>query len=886
MSDTPRPRRVFRIPFSRTALRAGVDDELRFHIEGRIEELMSKGLSRADAEREARRRFGDVGVIGRELEVIDRQAMRRLSLRERLAALAFDARYALRGMARRPLYTAIVVVTLALGIGANTAIFSLVNAVLLHPLPTPGLDRLVVIREDIRGLNLLDAQLSPGETVDLFARRDLFPTAAAQSGGSMNLTGQGEPQRVAVVRTFGDYFGLFAVRPFLGRFYRPEASNDLGTRVAVASYGFWQQVLGGDEHALGRSLELDGVKFEIVGVLPADFQYPRGVQLYTPFLLDPAWLTLERRNSLNMTVIARPRDGLSAEQLATGLRMEVRRWHDRFPGYDTAGQFVLHATPFVAYLAGDLRGVLLALMGAVALVLLIACANVGSLQLVLAARRAKEIAVRAALGAGRATIVRWLLVESLVLAVAGGALGLGIGVVILRLVTRLNAAEYRLLTNVHLDARVLAFTSIVVVVAALLFGVIPAVRAARVDLQDALKDSARGSSLSIARHRFLQGSVVVQVALTLMLLLASALTVRSLARVLDLDPGFRPAHVMTMQLTLPRTRYPSNASHIAFYNTLIDRLRAIPGLESAGLASYLPFDGGTDSSPFELPGRPPAPNEPARHANTEVIAGDYFRAMGIPVLRGRTFTAADGEGAEGVIVDEYLAKSFFPNEDPIGKAIIHNNRATIIGVVRSVSQEYLGQEPHPTVYHFYPQSPWLSFTTAVVRSSLPDEQVAALARGALRAIDPQLPVFDIKSMPERISASLTPRRLAMYVLLGFAALSLALSVLGIYGVISYSTAQRTQEIGIRMALGANPSDVTRMVLRDAMVLAVVGVVAGGLLFLGVGRVLASFLYGIGPRDPLTIALGVVVLAGVALVAAYVPARRAARVDPLVALRGE
>ena len=886
MSDAPRRRRVFRIPFSRSALRTGVDDELRFHIEERIEELMSKGLSRADAEREVRRRFGDVHVIERELEVIDRQTMRRRSIRDQLSALAFDARYALRGMARRPLYTAIVVVTLALGIGANTAIFSLVNAVLLHPLPTPGLDRLVVIREDILGLNMRDAQLSPGETVDLFARRDLFAAVAAQSGGSMNLTGQGEPQRVAVVRTFGDYFGLFAVRPYLGRVYRPDASSEPGTRVAVASYGFWQQMLGGDQRAVGRSVELDGVKFDVIGVLPPDFQYPRSVQLYMPFLLDPAWLTPERRNSLNMTVIARPHDALSPEQVATGLRLEVLRWHDRYSGYDIAGQFVLHATPFVAYLAGDLRAVLLALMGAVALVLLIACANVGSLQLVLAARRAKEIAVRAALGAGRATIVRWLLVESLVLAVAGGILGIGVGVVILRLVTRLNAAQYGLLTNADLDGRVLAFTSGVVIVAALLFGVVPAIRAARVDLQDALKDSARGSSLSFGRHRFLQVSVVVQVALTLMLLLASALTVRSLARVLDLDPGFRPARVTTMQLTLPRTRYANNAARIAFYNTLIDRLRALPGLESVGLASYLPFNGGTDSSPFELPGRPPSPNEPARHANTEVIAGDYFRAMGIPVLRGRTFTAADADGAEGVIVDEYLAKSFFGNEDPIGKAIIHNNRATIIGVVRSVTQEYLGQAPHPTIYHYYPQSPWLNFATTVVRSSLPDEQVAALARNAIRELDPQLPVFDIKTMSERVSASLTPRRLAMYVLLGFAALSLALSVLGIYGVISYSTAQRTQEIGIRMALGANPHDVTRMVLRDAMILAVIGVAAGGLLFLGVGRVLASVLYGIGPRDPLTIALGIVALASVAFVASYVPARRAARVDPLVALRGE
>ena len=885
-SPEPRRRRVFRIPFSQRALHDDVDTELRFHIEGRIEELMSKGLSREEAEREARRRFGDVAHVERELEAIDRAKLRRQSLVERVGEIATDLRYVLRGMARRPLYTAIVVVTLALSVGANTAIFSLVNAVLMHPVPTPGLGRLVVIQEDILGLNLLNAELSPAEALDLFGRRDIFSAVAAEAGSSVNLTGQGEPQRVAIVRTLGDFFAVFAVRPKLGRFYRPDDSSPGSPNVVVVSYGFWQQMLGADPRAVGRSLELNGTKFTIVGVLPADFQYPRSAQLYSPFVVDPSWLTPERRNSLTMTVVARQRDQLTPEQLASALHMEVLRWHERFPGYDTGGKFVLHATPFVSYLAGDLRPVLVALMGAVALVLLIACANVVSLQLVLAARRAKEIAVRAALGARRGRIVRWLLVESLVLAIGGGVVGLVVGVAILRLITRLNASQYRLLTGARLDARVLLFTASVVVATSLLFGLAPALRASRVDLQDALKDSARGSSMAPGRHRFLQAAVVVQVALTLMLLLASALTVRSLARVLEIDPGFRAAQATTMQLSLSGSRYSSNAARIGFFNTLLDRLKGTPGLESAGIVAYLPFNGGTDSSPFELPGRAVQPNEPARHANTEVVAGDYFRAMGIPLLRGRIFAPADAQGDEHVIIDEYLAKSFFSNEDPIGKQIVHNNRATIIGVVGSVAVEYLGQSPHPMIYHYWPQNPWLGRATAVIRSTMPNATVTALARSVVRDLDPQLPVFDVRSMPERISASLTPRRLAMYVLVGFAALSLALSVLGIYGVISYSTAQRTQEIGIRMALGANPRDVTRMVLRDAMILTAVGVVAGGLLFLGVGRVLASVLYGIGPRDPLTIATGVVVLAGVALVASYVPARRAARIDPLVALRGE
>jgi putative ABC transport system permease protein len=879
-------RRVFRVPFSRLGLRRDVDAELRFHIEGRIEELMSKDLSRDEAEREARARFGDIDRIESEVRSIDRVTRRRQSWREHVAAIAFDVRYALRGMARRPLYTLIVVLTLALGIGANTAIFSLVDAVLLHPLPTPGLDRLVVIQEDLLALNLIDAQLSPGEALDLFARKDLFPAASAYAGWSVNLTGPGEPQRIAGIRTLGDFFGVFGVRPYLGRLYRPEDSRPGSPHGVVLSYAFWQHLLGGDPKVLGRSIDIDGGKIQVVGVLPANFQYPRSAQIYVPFELDPRWLTNDARKSLFMTVVARPRNGLSGEQLATALQLEVGRWRGQYSeGYDPK-TFVLHARPFVNYLAGDLRPVLLALTGAVTLVLLIACANVGSLQLVLAGRRAKEIAVRFALGAGRSTILRWLFAETLVLAIAGGVLGIGIGAVILRFVTRLNASQYLLLAGVHLDWRVLGFTAGVVLGAALLFGVFPALRASRVDLQDTLKDSARGSSMALGRHRFLQGSVVVQVALTLMLLLASALTVRSLARVLQVDPGFRAAQLTTMRITLPGARYGSNAARSAFYDALIERLRAIPGVESVGLVAYLPFNGGTDSSPFELPGRPELPNEPARHANTEVVAGDYFRAMGIPLLRGRAFGTADENGAESVIVDEYLAKSFFGADDPIGKPIIHNNRATIIGVVGNVTQEYLGQPPHPTIYHFYQQEPWISGANAVIRSRLPDERVVTMARSAVREIDPLLPVFDVKSMTERISASLTPRRLAMYVLIGFAALSLALAMLGIYGVISYSTAQRTHEIGIRMALGAEPREVTRMVITGALTLAGIGVTAGMVLFLGAGRIVATLLYGVGPRDPLTIVGGIVLLGVVSLLASYIPARRAARVDPLAALRNE
>ena len=788
-------------------------------------------------------------------------------------------------MARRPLHTLIVVVTLALGIGANTAIFSAVNAVLLHPVPTPSIERIVSIREDLLRLDLRDALLSPGEALDLFARKDVFQTAAGYTGGSMNLTGLGEPRRVSGAQTMGEFFTLFGVRAEIGRLYRPEDSAEGQPHVAVLSHTLWQELGGGDPAFIGRSIDLNGTRYQVIGVLPADFRFPRSAQLYTPFILTQRALSPEQRNSLYMAVFGRLRPGVSMEQLATQLRMEDVRWRERGLGYNPK-LFVLRAVPFVNQIAGELRPILLVLMGAVGLVLLIACANVAGLQLVRAAARSREIAVRAALGAGRGTIARQLLVESLVLAVAGGVLGLGVGQLVVRGMSRVSAGHYDMLRDIPLDGRVLAFTAVTAILAGVLFGILPAVRASKVDLLDALKDSMRGSSLGAARQRMLQGSVVVQIALTLVLLLASALTLRSLTRLLAVDPGFRPAHLLSMRLTLPYTRYKSNPARLAFYGALLERLGAVPGFESVGLVSYPPFAGGTDSSPFDVPGRPAGPNEPARHANTEVIEGDYFRAMGIPLLRGRAFRSGDDTTAPVVIIDEYLAKTFFGKEDPIGKQIQHNQTATIIGVVGNVTPEELGAAPHATVYHHYLENPWLNFTTVVIRGALPPATIESLARGVVRGLDAALPMYDVKPMEQRISDSVAPRRMAMLVLGGFAALSLVLALLGIYGVIGYSTAQRTQEIGIRIALGARPRDVTRMVLRSGLLLAVVGLGAGMLLFLAAGRIVESLLYGVSPRDPITLIGASLLVALIALVASYAPARRAARIDPIVALRTE
>ena len=888
----PRRRRVFRLPFSRRAVRAAVEDELRFHIEGRIEELMANGMERAQAEREARARFGDVARIGSELETIDRVQQRRRNWRENIAAAAQDARLAMRGMARRPLHTAIVVLTLALGIGANTAIFSAVDAVLLRPVPTPDIGRLVTLRADLMGMNLLDAELSPGEALDVFARHDLFQSSAAYTGGSMNLTGSCapgeascEPRRVEGARTMGEFFTLFGVRPLLGRLYRPEDSVEGAPRVVVLTHTLWRQLAAGDTGFVGRFVELNGTRYQVIGVLPSGFRLPRTAELYTPFVLTQRAISPEQRHSLYMTVVARLRPGLSREQLAGQLRAEARRWDERLGGYGEKG-FALRAVPFVDYVSGDLGPILRVLTAAVALVLLIACANVASLQLVRAAGRAKEIAVRAALGAGRATIARQLLVESVVLALVGGVLGVGIGQVIVRAIASLNVGPYAVLRDVRLDARVLAFTALLAMLSGVVFGLFPALRASKVDLHDVLKDAPRGSSVGVGRHRALHGSVVLQVALSLVLLLASVSTARSLARLLRVDPGFRPAELMTMRVSLPYTRYNSNPARVGFYDALLERLRATPGVMSAGLVSYVPFGGGLDSSPFDIPSRPATPNGPAYHANTEVIAGDYFRAMGIPLLRGRTFEASDAGGASVVVIDEYLAQTYFGGEDPVGKQIRHNELATIIGVVGNVTPGELGAPAHATVYHPYVQNPWLNFTTVVIRSALREDAVTARARAAVRDLDASLPLYDVQPMRDRIAGSVAPKRLATLVLSGFAGLSLVLALLGIYGVISYSTAQRTQEIGIRLALGANPHAVTFMVLRHGLVLALIGLAAGLVIFLGVGRVVESLLFGVSPRDPLTILGSIAALSAVALLASYLPARRAARVDPLAALRSE
>jgi putative ABC transport system permease protein len=862
-----------------------VDAELRFHIDGRIAELMALGMSQKDAEAEAYRRFGDTGAVRAELHAIDNAIVRQLSVAESIHSLSRELRYAIRGLLRRPAFTCVIILTLALGIGANSAIFSFVNAILLRPVPVPWLDRLVAVRRSVPGVAGLDnTEMSPAEAMDIAHRTDLFDASAAFIASALNLEGTSEPQRITAARTLGDFFTLFGARPLIGSVYRAEDSENGLFQRALLSQALWQQAFGGDSSVVGRMIQLSGRSYEVVGVMPPTFRYPRSAQLWTPFAYDSIWKTPERRGTWNMTTLARVRAGVSNAQLKTGLSAEAQRW-----GGGAASSHRLFTVPFVDFVAGQLRRVLLVLMGAVLLVLLIAVANVASLLLVRAAERSKENAVRAALGAGRWSIARQLLIESLVLAFGGGVLGVAVGSAAVRVLSRWGAGPYEILEGVSLDTRVLAFTSVVTILSALLFGALPALRAARVELHDALKEATRGASAGVARGRFLEGSVVVQLALTLVLLLGSGLMIRSLAQLIGTDPGFSTENLTTMRLVLPTSRYGVANTRITFHERLIERVRALPGVDAVGTVYGLPFGGESNSSPFRIVGVPPRAGELERHSRMWFVGGDYFATMGIRVIRGRAFGELDrpyGSGEIAAVIDETLARQFFPNEDPIGKVINQGPDATIVGVVADVKQADLTEAAKASVYYYFPQTPWgLGTLTLIVRSVLTEDAVATIVRAALKEIDPQLPIYDVTPLAARVERSLGSRRLVMTVLSGFAALSLALAILGIYGVVSYTTAQRTHEIGIRMALGAQPGDVTRMVVHNALIVAAIGLAAGTLVFLGVGRVLSTLVYGVGTHDPLTLTGGVATLAVVALVASYVPARRASRVGPVGALKG-
>ena len=795
-----------------------------------------------------------------------------------------DIRLALRSLARTPGFTAVVVLTLALAIGANSAIFTVIDSVLLRPLPYAAPERLVMLWE--RSVNDPDGHehINPENFRDWRKRVRGVGEMGATWDVSMTVTGLGEPMQVPAQGVTASVFRVLGVPPAIGRTFTDDEDTPAGPAVLVVSHDFWQRHLGGTPSALGRAFSVNGMPFTVIGVMPPGFRPPQTeAEMWWPLSLDPA-IDYRVQSGRYLRALGRLADGVPVEAADAELRGLARELELAVPAFNTGWSAT--AVPLAEQVVGGTRRALLVLAGVVTFVLLIACANVANLQLARAAARQREVAVRAALGATRHRLLRGQLAESLVLAAIGGAVGLLLAVWATAALVRAAPDSLPRASEITLSLRTLGFTTTLVVLSAMLFGLLPSLRASRTDLQGMLKDGVRGSSAMRGRGAL----VATQIALSLVLLVGAGLMLRSFVRLARIDPGFDAGQVLTATVSLPAARYPDDPVRVQFFRQLLERVRAIPGVTAASATSWIPFDfSGTIGHSVFVSGRPlPAPGE---EYGAEILAVDpgYFQAMGIEVLRGETFADADGADARKIVVNEEIARTVFPNEDPIGQRLLMEWGDTlegqIVGVVRNVHQRALDSASSRMVYWTHAQFARPTMSLVIRTAGEPMQLVPAVA-AELHALDPELPLAEPQPLAEYLGASIGARRFTMLLLGAFAAVAVVLAAVGIAGVVANGVAQRTREIGVRMALGARAQDVLRMVMGQGMVMAGVGIVAGLAGAFALTRVMTSLLYGTSPTDPVTFALVTAALALVALVATFVPALRATRVDPNVALREE
>ena len=805
--------------------------------------------------------------------------------------LAQDFRYAFRRLARSPGFAAVVILTLGLGIGANSAIFSVVNAVLFRSLPFPEPERLVRLfqMEEVGAYG----PFTPMNFLDVQDGAKSLESAAAYTSAGFTLTGQGEPERLEGIEVSANFFDVLRVRPAIGRGFVAEENQVGRTRVAVISHSLWARRFNSDSGVIGRSVSLNAEPHTVIGVLPEGFSYPTRRDVWTPLEYDTQF-TQQSRGAWYLSVIARLKPGATVERAASEVAAIGKRLEAEYPA--TNLKVMMTALGLHSYLTGDIKPKLLVLLAAVGLVLLIACANVANLLLARAAAREGEIAVRAALGAGRGRLVRQLLTESVVLAIAGGALGLVLAVVGTRFLLSLEPAGIPRLDAVGVDGTVIGFTAAIALLTGVVFGMIPAAQATRGDLVSSLKEGGKGALAARRAGRMREGLVVAEIALAVMLLAGAGLLMRSFARLQDVDPGFEASSALTFRVALPPATYDTEEKRKQFYDGMLERMRALPGVKTAGAISLLPLSGGgAFMITFTVEGQtPPRPGEePAMQVR--VVTPDFFQAMGIPQLRGRVFTPADdAAGTPVVMLSEAAVQRYFANENPIGKRITLGwgrgpNRprvgGEVIGVVRSVKQFGLDAESQPEIYVPHAQQP-VGGMTFVLRTAVPPLSLSDAVRREVHAIDASLPVVGLEALDAVVASSISQPRFYMLLLVIFAAVALLLASIGIFGVVSYTVAQRTREVGIRIALGASRERVLRMVLGSAMRLALSGVVVGVVAAVALSRTLESLLFDLSPTDPLTYVAVALGLTGVALAASYLPAWRAARVDPVEALRAE
>jgi putative ABC transport system permease protein len=804
-----------------------------------------------------------------------------------------DLRYGIRMLAKNPGSTLAAVLALGLGIGANSAIFSVVNAVMLRPLRYKDPSRLVVIWETKLSKGIFQEQVSPPDYRDWVEQQRVFDQIAALRAQPAVLTGGQLPERVETALVSASAFDLLGVKAALGRTFFLEEDQLGRNRVAVLSYGLWQRRFGGDPGILGKNAIVDGNSVTIVGVAPRDFRLlDTPSELWMPYTLDAK--ELSQRGFRTLRVIARLKASVTLEQASAEMRSIAghieQQYADSNAGYGTK------VVALRDQLLGDIGPTLWTLLGAVVFVLLIACANVANLLLARAGSREKEIALRTALGANPMRLVGQLLTESVVLGLAGGLLGLALAAWGVALLEQFGPSNLPRLEEVTIDWRVLVFTLAVSILTGIIFGLAPALSSVRSDLNSILKTSGRGTTGSRSRARWRNALVISEIASCVVLLAGAGLLIRSFAKLESVSPGFRPDHVLTMQIALPETRY-SGQKIALFYQQLVERLHALAGVQYAGIARNLPLSGSDASLNFVVENRPVESSAEQSRAKYRAASADYFAALGIPLVRGRYFDRTDGEKSPGVvIINNTMARRFWPGENPVGKRMKAgfdgSQWCTVVGVVGDVKHTGLDAATNAEMYYQYLQIPpeLMSFVegtmTLVLRTQADPNSMVAAVRGEVQKLDADLPVFNVKTMQDLVGGSLAQPRFRTLLLGIFAGVALLLAAIGLYGVIAYAVTQRTNELGVRMALGAQKSDVLKLVVGHGAQLAAIGIGIGLLVALPLMRIISQLLFGVNAADPVTFAGTAVVILLVTVAASYLPALKAIKVDPVIALRSE
>jgi len=806
-----------------------------------------------------------------------------------METLIQDLRYAVRMLVQKPGFTIVVVAALALGIGANTAIFSVVNSILLRPLPYRDPGRLVMIWMDNKRMNVDQDIHSYANYADYRDQNQVFESMAAYSGVSLNLVGEGEPERVIGAAATASLFDVLGVDPRMGRVFTTDEEQIGRDKVVVLGYGLWQRRFGKDPNIVGQEILVSDVSRTVIGVMPPSFKYPhKDAEIWVPLAVDEN--RKKSRGSFSYYAIGRLKPGVAIEPARAEMGSIASNLERQYP--DVLEGYGVNLVPLHEQVTGKVRPALLVLLGTVAFVLLIACANVANLLLARAAGREREIAIRTALGASRIRLIRQLLTESALMGLAGGAAGLLVAKWGLTALIALSPEDIPRLDQIGIDGRVLGFTLLVSLLTGMVFGLVPALQASKPDLNESLKESGRSSTAGVERRRVRSALVVLEVALSLVLLIGAGLMIKSFSRLQRVDLGFNPDRLASMNIQLSRTKYQGPLS-AQFFRQLIEQVEAMPGVESAGAISAIFIDALPNSTNFTVEGKPPVPAAEQIETPVDLVTPSYFRTMGIALLKGRELSEQDGlESPPVAVINDTFARRFWPGEDPIGRRFKFGDSGsnapwmTIVGVVGDMRRTGLDVDVRCETFLPYTQRRFVGFLSLVVRAKTDPRGIATAVRDQVWAIDPNQPVSHIRTMDQLLDGMMAQRRLNMVLFTLFGGVALVLAAVGVYGVISYSVTQRTHEIGIRMTLGAGRADVLKLIIRNGMMLVLIGVAIGLIAAAALTRLMATLLFGVSATDPATFAAIAGILTGVALAACFVPALRAIKVDPMVALRYE